>query len=152
MSIKIAAKIFVLSFFLCSFLLGESFWQNLGKNLLGRLFSILGTNTPVVALFGSNFSLVFSFISLLLLCTVNLKTFNFLRFRNEGSLLTLDQRMMNKSQRAFHKVIFFLVFAFQGFLFRNIMINYSSNSNCIPSFLNFNFKLLFKVIVKNIIL
>ena len=92
------------------------------------------------------------FISLLLLCIVDLKTFNFLRFRNEGSLLTLDQRMMNKSQRAFHKVIIFLVFAFQGFLFRIIMVNYSSNSNCIPSFLNFNFKLLFKIIVKNILL
>ena len=95
---------------------------------------------------------VFSFISLLLLCTVDLKTFNFLRFRNEGSLLTLDQRILNKSQRAFHKVIIFLVFAFQGFLFRIIMVNYSSNSNCIPSFLNFNFELLFKLKVKSLIL
>ena len=43
---------FSVSLSLCSSLLGESCWQKLGANLLGKLVSILGQNRPAVALLG----------------------------------------------------------------------------------------------------
>ena len=46
---------FSVSLSLCSSLLGESCWQKLGANLLGKLVSILGQNRPAVALLGQNF-------------------------------------------------------------------------------------------------